>query len=293
MNEKPQGKTEADDQRPRKSVVKLFLFIVMLPLIQCDKQAPAEATVLPAEPMVLGEVLNAYSGNAAEAQTKFKGKRLRLTGRVIAVIEKGVPKGHVQVRVADLSEIPDSELVLGLVTATFNASEKNALKECEASAKQQNNHYQITFEGTVQKGEVEEDDDGAFTTVEIGDCRLVSGNVYSTANPAQSTSNNASRTTTQTPRQPSQVHDFESKIVSNFIVDGVHVVAVNVGGTGTLRLENIVPGSSAAHVQLQVQFIQGGGSSFGMTVGRGNPEEKTWPNEIRSVKIERVKRAAR
>jgi hypothetical protein len=127
-------------------------------------------------PMDVGDVLIEYRADAAKAQAKFGGKRFRFAGR--AIFQEPLSNGKIKVRVIDQSEIPDSEILLGLFVTSFNASEKKALEEGQGSAERQHREFNIIFDGTVVgkiKNEAEEEDeDVEFLMLEIASCKFVS-----------------------------------------------------------------------------------------------------------------------
>jgi len=135
-----------------------------------DESAPSEPS-LPTTSV--GEVLNEYRANANKAQAKFGGKRFRFIGKVIH--QESRPSGNIKVNVADLSEIPASELALGVFVATFDASQGKTLADGKAQAERQDREFKITFDGTVGKATISDEEDyEGFPTVEIADCKIVS-----------------------------------------------------------------------------------------------------------------------
>jgi len=142
-----------------------------------DSTAHSMSTISVAD---MEEVLTEYKANADKAQAKFGGKRFRFTGNVVQL--KSSPNGNIQAIVIDLRENLESELMFGSFVAIFDASAKKTLTEGKGLADERDGLFQITFDGTITMGKVEEveyeyeDKDNnsvRLAIVVVADCKLV------------------------------------------------------------------------------------------------------------------------
>ena len=134
--------------------------------------------------ITIGQVLGDYLKNANKAQAKYKGKRLRLTGRVLWCNPQ--PNGKIEVEVIDLQEQLATELMFGRSVAIFDASAMKGLTRGQARfnteglalmTEENKDDFQITFDGTITEGKIEEagedDEYPSLPEIKIADCILV------------------------------------------------------------------------------------------------------------------------